>query len=211
MSEDRSETSMIQRWDLGHRLYNCLRSFHGGSFENAIVVQIKDGRISRNNFIIGLRREFVGISPFAEEVASSFFKTCKQNATILLVTYMSLVYSKLAILNPNRLFHLLCKMLSIERERLHVNDLLTIFCLGDDGREKDEIRELILKPDRDEQSSYTRKELDTLLSLNPQLLLKFSDKLGKYLPSQLREEVISQLQVSLLGSHDECDSFCLCF
>ena len=113
---------------------------------------------------------------------------------------MSLVYSKLAVLNSNRLFHLLCKMLSIERERLRVDDLLTVLCLGDDSQELDEIRELILKPDRDEQSSYTRKELDALISLNPQLLLRFSDKLGKYLPLQLREEVISQLQVSLLGS-----------
>ena len=190
---------MIQRWGLGHRLYNCLHPFQG-SFENAVSMQTKDRYVSRNNFIIGLRREYVGISPFAEEVASSFYKACKQNATILLITYYSIVYSKLAILNPNRLFHLLCKMLSIERERLHVDDLLAVLCLGDDIEEVKEIRELILKPDRDEQSSYTRKELDALLSLNPQLLLNFSDKLGKYLPLQLREKVISQLQVSLLGS-----------
>lgn len=201
MSEDCSESSMIHRWNLGHQLYNCLRSFKG-SFENALWLGSKDGRISRNNFIIGLRREYVGISPFAEEVACLFYNACtnKQNASILLVTYMPLVYSKLAVLNSNRLFHLLCKMLSIERERLRVDDLLTVLCLGDDSQELDEIRELILKPDRDEQSSYTRKELDALISLNPQLLLRFSDKLGKYLPLQLREEVISQLQVSLLGS-----------
>ena len=185
-------------------MHESLQKCKNGSMENAL-----DGSrgtlISKVDFILGVRQEYGVEDPYIEMCLERFFDAfnCERPRSLeLLCVYMTIVFSKLVEENPRKLIVKLCEMCS-SKDVIRIDIVQMIVDLGrhctsdcDDDNFSTPINDIAqLCMGGKERDTIKTAVVSEILDLRPQLIIQFGENVRESLPSSVRMEILSNIQV----------------